>query len=59
MRIDFGPDSKGDCAKKIAKIFSSRLGKGPAAGAKPEINIDDLVALLPSGGMKAVYLPEK
>ncbi|VVB99860.1 Uncharacterised protein [uncultured archaeon] len=61
VRVEFGQDSKGDCAKKVAKIFSSRLAKGFGAGpgAVPkghEINLDDIVSLLPSGSMKAVLL---
>lgn len=47
--VKFGNDSKGDAAKKILRIFSSRL-KGSAG-----LSLDDIVALLPSGGIRVVY----
>ena len=45
VKVVFGPDSKGETAKKIAAAFSKKLGK------RLDITIDDIVPLLPSGGM--------
>ena len=47
VEISLGSDSKGVTSKKIRSIFFKKLKKG-------EINLDDLSALLPSGGIKVV-----
>ena len=47
IELSFGDDSKGATAKKIKSIFSKKL-------KSTEINLDDLSALLPSGGIKVV-----
>lgn len=48
LGVDFGDDSKGDAAKKILGIFSSRLG------VKNAFSLDDIVSLLPSGGISVI-----
>lgn len=45
VKILSGSDSKGDISKKIRKIFREKSNSS-------EINLDDIGALLPSGGLK-------
>ncbi len=49
LYVSSGNDPKGDAAKKILKIFSLKLGDRYA------INLDDIVALLPSGGISVAF----
>jgi len=45
LKLSFGSDSKGLAAKKIRVKFSEKLKE------KADLNLDDIMALLPSGGL--------
>ena len=45
LKVSFGKDSKGDASKKIRQKFSEKFKEA-------DLNLDDISALLPSGGLK-------